>query len=100
MCSTGVSFFRLPFASRSAASLRRTEASVVSLAACLATDDLFPLEAVAGSAPRTQIRKAAKFFNTLNYSRVESNDSSMISKLDRISTVGRRVAATLQYFVS
>src|SRR6185369_836519 len=33
MCSAGASFLRLPFASRSTASLRRTAASIVSLAA-------------------------------------------------------------------
>ena len=34
MCSAGASFLRLPLVSRSAASLRRTAASIVSLAAC------------------------------------------------------------------
>src|ERR1043166_9627132 len=34
MCSAGASFARVPLASRSAASLRRTAASIVSLAAC------------------------------------------------------------------
>src|SRR5689334_3678379 len=34
MCSAGASFLRVPSASRSAASLRRTAASIVSLAAC------------------------------------------------------------------
>ena len=100
MCSAGASFLMFPFASRSAASLRRTAARVVSLAACFAIGDVFRLAAVEGSAPSRQSKKAAKFFNTLNYSRVDSGDSSMISKLDRISTVGRSVAATLQYFVS
>src|ERR1044071_3261428 len=100
MCSAGASLLRFPFASRSAASLRRTAASAVSLAACFAITDEFRFAAVDGKAPSRQIRKAAKFFNTLNYSRVKSGDSSMISKLDWISTVGRSVAATLQYFVS
>src|SRR6185295_5816004 len=100
MCSAGASFVRFPFASRSAASLRRTAASVVSLAACLAITGEFRFAAVEGNAPSRQTKKAAKFFNTLYYSRVKSGDSSMISKLDWISTVGRKVAATLQYFVS
>ena len=60
----------------------------------------FRLAAVEGSALSRQRRNAAKFFNTLNYSRADSDDSSMISKVVWISTDGRRVAATLQYFVS
>jgi len=100
MCSAGASFLSFPFISRSAVSLRRTAASVVSLAACFAIVDEFRVAAVEGNAPNRQIKKAAKFFNTLYYSRGKSGDSSMISKLVWISTVGLSVAATLQYFVS
>src|SRR5215208_3599328 len=101
MCSAGASFFSFPCASRSTASLRLTAASVVSLADCLAAKLLDRLAASDVTAHVRQIKTATRFFNTsLNHSRVSCGCSSMISKVDWISTPGRRVAATLQYLVS
>src|SRR5687767_2978627 len=101
MCSTGVSFLSFPCAWRSRASLRRTAASVVSLADCLAVELVDRLDANDETAHARQIQMAPRFFNTsLSYSRVCCGCSSMISKVDWISTPGRSVAATLQYFVS
>ena len=89
-----------PFVSRIEESLFRTEANAASLADCFATAPLETSAATADEDSEVINRKRparcvlAKIYSPTCYS------ASMILKVDWISTVGRSVAATLQYFVS
>src|SRR5215470_5414809 len=100
MCSAGVSLGNTPLVSRMDESLRRTDARVASLADCFpatvrASSDL------AGTCNELTSRRTTARFNLAKiYSPTCYCFASMILKVDWISTVGRRVAATLQYFIS
>src|SRR5678816_2976291 len=101
MCSAGVSLEIAPFASRAEESLRRTDANVASLAACMS--GLLSLFAVVVSTAMTDAAAAnrkKRVARVLCILQKHYDSTSMISKLDWISTVGRSVAATLQYLFS